>query len=114
MRITVVDDDEEVGAALRFLFRASGHDVALFASAEELLAHDVVADCFLFDISLPLLSGVELARRIRSTGCDVPIVLMTAQDQEATRTAVVQSGLPVVRKPFDEEQILKVFAGIRR
>jgi two-component system, OmpR family, response regulator MprA len=111
MRIVVVDDDELVRGALNHLFCASGYEVCLFASAEEMLAHDVVADCFLLDVCLPLLNGVELAQRIRSSGCDVPIVLMTAHDHESARAAIVQSGLPLVRKPFDEGEILRLVAG---
>lgn len=113
MRIVVVDDDEEVRMALKHLLCASGHEVWLLASAEELLADNVVADCFLLDICLPLLNGVESAQRIRSTGCDVPLVLMTGHDHEPTRTAIVQAGLPVLRKPFDEREILNAVAGIR-
>jgi FixJ family two-component response regulator len=111
MRIVIVDDDELVRRALSHLFCASGYEVRLFASAEELLVQDIVADCFLFDICLPLLNGVELAQRLRSRGCDVPIVLMTAHDHESTRAAIAQSGLPVVRKPFDEGEILRLIAG---
>ena len=111
MRIVVVDDDEQVRMALKYLLCASGHEVRLFASAEEMLAHDVVADCFLLDVCLPLLNGVELAQRIRSAGCGVPIVLMTGHDHEPTRTAILKSGLPVVRKPFDEGELLRFVAG---
>ena len=48
MRVVVVDDDEAVRMALQSLLRASGHEVRVFASAEDLLAQAVVADCFLF------------------------------------------------------------------
>jgi FixJ family two-component response regulator len=91
----------------------SGHEVELFASAEELLAQEVVADCFLFDVCLPMLSGLDLAERIRASGSDVPIVVMTGQDQPRTRNAIAQSGLPLVRKPFDDEEILNAVAGRR-
>jgi FixJ family two-component response regulator len=114
LRIAVVDDDEIVRLALQHLLCASGHEVRLFASAEELLAEDVVADCFLFDVCLPMLSGIDLAARIRATGSDVPIVLMTGHDREPTRSAIAQSGLPLVRKPFDEEEILNAVASGRR
>ena len=77
LRIVVVDDDEEVRLALRYLLAASGYNVRVFASAEELLGEDVAADCFLFDVQLPKLTGIELAERIRSTGSRVPILLMT-------------------------------------
>jgi len=106
LRIVVVDDDEEVRLALRYLLAASGYNVRVFASAEELLGEDVAADCFLFDVQLPKLTGIELAERIRSTGSRVPILLMTGHDEESTQNAIARSGLPLLRKPFSEDAIL--------
>ena len=110
LRIVVVDDDEEVRHALRYLLVSCGHRGQLFASAEELLDEQVAADWFFFDICLPELSGLELAHRIRQSGSDAPIVLMTGQDTETTRTAVLDSGLPVIWKPFGEEEVLSAMA----
>jgi two-component system response regulator MprA len=114
LRIVVVDDDEHVRQGLRHLLGASGHDVGVFPSAEEMLGHDVAGvDCFLLDVCLPKLNGIELAERIRSTGCDAPIVLMTGDDHESTRRAISECSLPVVRKPFDGEDILELLAETR-
>jgi FixJ family two-component response regulator len=111
LRIAVVDDDATVRAALRNLLAACGHDVRLFASADEILERldDVAADCFLLDIYLTKLSGLELAARIRSERSRVPIVLMTGHDDESTKTAIARSGLPVLLKPFGEEEFLAAF-----
>ena len=108
MRIAVVDDDTSVRTALKRLLVACGHDVRLYASAEELLEHRdaVEADCYLLDIYQPKLSGLELAERIRSEGSRAPFVLMTGHDDENTATAVARSGLPVLLKPFEEEAFL--------
>ena len=114
LRIVVVDDDEDVRLALRYLLAASGYNVRVFASAEELLGEDVVADCFLFDVQLPKLTGIELAERIRSTGSRVPILLMTGYDEESTQNAITRSGLPLLRKPFDEDAILRSVARCTR
>ena len=114
MRIVVVDDDEAVRMALQSLLRASGHEVRVFASAEDLLAQEVVADCFLFDVCLPKMNGIELAELIRSAGSDVPIVLMTGHDRGSFERAIRQSGLPLVSKPCDEEEILNAVASRKR
>ena len=114
LRIVVVDDDESVGKALQFLLRTSGHDVRLYASAEDLLADRVDADCFLLDICLPNMNGIELAAQLRSAGSEAPIVLMTGHDLEFATQAIAQTGLPLVRKPCDEREILDAVASEQR
>ncbi len=94
MRIVVVDDDEAVRMALQSLLRASGHEVRVFASAEDLLAQEVVADCFLFDVCLPKMNGIALAELIRSAGSDVPIVLMTGHDRGASSVPSASPACP--------------------
>ena len=114
LRIIVVDDDEGVRTALQYLLCTSGYEVRLFASAEDLLAQDVDADCFLFDVCLPKMSGIELAEQIRSAGREVPIVLMTGQDRESIRRAIARAGLPLLSKPCDEREILNAVASAKR
>jgi FixJ family two-component response regulator len=115
LRIAVVDNDSSVRAALKRLFVACGHDVRVYAAAEELLdRRDVVeADCFLLDLSLPRMSGLELAERIRANGSLVPIVLMSGHGTAHTGMAVTGTGLPVLLKPFGEEEFLAAIAGWR-
>jgi two-component system response regulator FixJ len=108
LRVAVVDDDAAVRTSLRRLLNACGHEVRLFASVEEVLhqEREIEVDCFLVDLYMPMLSGLGLAERLRSRGSRVPIVLMTGHDDEQTRTAVAQSGLPMLLKPFDEGEFL--------
>jgi FixJ family two-component response regulator len=114
LRIIVVDDDEEVRTALEYLLGASGHEVRLFASAEDFLADDVDADCFVLDVCLPKMSGIELAEQIRSARSEVPIILMTGQDREPIRRAIAGTGLRLLSKPCDSQEILDAVADARR
>jgi len=110
----VVDDDEDVRNALKRLLTAFGHDVTLYSSAEDVLTRgDVEADCLLVDLSLPAINGLQLAERLRSSGCRLPIVLMTAYDEAATHQAAARAGLPVLRKPFDEAELHAAVARAR-
>src|SRR3954463_16550149 len=77
LHLVVVDDDEGVRTALRRLLRSMGHDVQLFASAEEFEAQPAVADCLIVDLRLPGLNGFELRERLRLRGSMIPIVFIT-------------------------------------
>src|SRR5215218_6691976 len=64
LNLVIVDDDEDVRAALRRLLRSMGHEVHLFASAEEYEAGPAAADCLIVDLRLPGLNGFELRDRL--------------------------------------------------
>jgi len=108
MLFAIIDDDDDVRRALERLFRAMGHHVRLFASAEEFEAAGASADCLIVDVRLPGLSGLELRERIRTRESATPIVLISGegrQDGPGTNRP------PVVTKPFDE---LTLMAAIHR
>src|SRR3982750_1191689 len=54
LNLVVVDDDEGVRTALRRLLRSMGHDVQVFASAEEYEAEPAMADCLIVDLRLQI------------------------------------------------------------
>jgi FixJ family two-component response regulator len=75
----------------------------LFASGEALLDFGVTVavDCLLLDIHLGGISGIELHRRLRASGCLTPVVFMTAIDDEAMRQQALASGcIAFLKKPF--------------
>src|SRR5688572_25759470 len=82
--LAVVDDDPDVRRALLRLLRSHGHNVHLFVSAEAYLAGQCRPDCVIIDIHLPGINGLELAARMRRTGCEIPVVFITAHDDRAT------------------------------
>lgn len=88
----VVDDDPAIRRALARLARAVGYGAETFGSAEEFLADPPPMDsqpgCILLDVSLPGLSGPQLHHRIRHQGWDVPVIYVTAHDDELTRDAI--------------------------
>jgi FixJ family two-component response regulator len=69
-KIVVVEDDPSVVRSLHRLLRAAGFHVLTFSSAEKLLQSGIAdtASCFVFDIHLPGLSGIELQRRLCAIG----------------------------------------------
>jgi FixJ family two-component response regulator len=101
--IVVVDDNPSMLQSLSRLLSAHGFHVQTFASAESFL-EDIAkceADCLLLDIHLGGISGVDLQRRLTSSGTDLPVIFMTAIDNEATRQEAFDVGcIAYLTKPF--------------
>ena len=88
---------------LKRLLSAHGFRVRTFASAESFL--DGIAncevDCLLLDIHLGGISGIDLQRRLTSSGTDLPVIFMTAIDSQATRQEAFDAGcIAYLKKPF--------------
>ncbi|MGB3652374.1 MAG: response regulator transcription factor [Rivularia sp. (in: cyanobacteria)] len=80
------------------------------------MAREREPDLILLDWMLPGMTGLEICRRLRSTGDKVPIILLTAKDEVSDRVAGLDAGADdYVVKPFSVEELLaRVRARIRR
>ena len=106
LNLVVVDDDEDVRTALRRLLRSMGHDVQVFASAEEYEERPAAADCLIVDLRLPGLNGFELRDRLRLRGSLVPIVFITGDGGPTPGDTVAHAGTPSLAKPFNDSDLL--------
>jgi FixJ family two-component response regulator len=101
--IAVVDDDASMLKGIERLLRAYGFATKVFASAEAFLDFDAAADvdCLLVDIHLGGMSGIELRRHLTASGRELPVIFMTAFDDEATRAQAQSAGcIAFLHKPF--------------
>ncbi|HVA52402.1 MAG TPA: response regulator transcription factor, partial [Acidimicrobiales bacterium] len=120
MAILVVDDDQAVRDALRRALTLQGYDVELAADGEEALlklrANPNATDLLIVDILMPRLDGLEMTRRLRADGSELPILMLTARDQVADRVAGLEAGADdYLVKPFAlEELVARVRALLRR
>jgi FixJ family two-component response regulator len=105
MILAVVDDDFDVRTALNRLLRAMGHEVRLFASAEEFTADPLDVDCLILDIRLPGLNGLELREQMYSAGGLLPLIFITG-DGDRFFGDTVPADVPTLRKPFDEDTLV--------
>ncbi len=108
--ISVVDDDASVREATKGLIRSLGYAAATFASAEEYLNSDHVADtaCLITDVKMSGMSGVELQDRLIAAGYRTPIIFMTAFPEERTRVRALNAGaLAFLSKPFDDDHLVE-------
>ena len=110
MTFAVVDDDEDVRTALSRLLRAMGHDVRVFASAEDFEAETVAVDCTIVDVRLPGLNGFELRERLRNRNGSAAVVLITGEGDLLARDTSPSVGTPLVTKPFDADVLAQAIA----
>ena len=108
--VSVVDDDVSVRKSLDRLIRSARLDVRVFASAEEFLNsdHPCKADCLIFDVRLPGMSGIELHRHLLASKCEVPVIFITAHgtDDHARLEAASEWTVAYFIKPFGGDELL--------
>jgi two-component system response regulator MprA len=118
-RILVVDDDPNLLRMLRRGLTLAGYDVDAAEDGEAALRalRDASPELLVLDVMLPEpIDGLEIARRVRAAGSDVPILMLTARDQLADKVAGFASGADdYLAKPFAFEELLaRVQALLRR
>jgi two-component system response regulator MprA len=114
MRILVVDDDRPVRESLRRSLAFNGYEVEVAANGEEALAllgpHRTdtdLPDAVVLDVMMPRLDGLETCRRLRASGSEVPVLMLTARDAVAERVAGLDAGADdYLPKPFALEELL--------
>jgi DNA-binding response OmpR family regulator len=106
-RVLVVEDDAEIGGALRRSLRLEGYDVRVAEDGVAALEESAVfePDAVVLDLGLPRLDGVDVCRRIREAS-DVPILMLTARDGLDARVTGLDSGADdYLVKPFDRQEL---------
>ena len=109
MKLLLVEDDQQLGDALRTILAAQAYAVTWVRSAEDAqrFIESEDFDLLLFDIVLPKLSGLELLKWSRNRGCESPILMLTARDSVIDRVLGLDGGADdYLPKPFAMEELL--------
>jgi len=115
--ILVVDDEPAIVQVIRdrllregFQVRAAGSGIAALAAAGDPL------DLVILDLMLPDLDGFEVLRRLRQQGLDLPVIILTARDDDVDVVVGLELGADdYVVKPFNpRELVARVRAVLRR
>src|SRR4051812_18756048 len=108
--IHVVDDDASFRTAIERRLRLAGYDVAVYASAQQLLDRPPAAEtpeCILLDVQIPGLSGPDLQSRLIELGSTVPIVFLTGHADTATTVRAIKAGAEdFLTKPVASQQLI--------
>jgi two-component system response regulator MprA len=107
--VLVVDDDKAVRESLRRSLEFNGYDVSLAADGAEALATlgTTHPDVVVMDVMMPRLDGIETTRALRTTGNDVPILVLTARDAVGDRVEGLDAGADdYLTKPFALQELL--------
>ncbi|HLN60138.1 MAG TPA: response regulator transcription factor [Symbiobacteriaceae bacterium] len=117
-RILVVDDDAKITAFLRRALVLEGYEVTVANGGQEALRHiaEQVPDLMILDLMMPEIDGMEVCRRVRAAGDELPILILTARDAVSDRVKGLDMGADdYLVKPFALEELLaRVRALLRR
>jgi DNA-binding response OmpR family regulator len=116
-RILVADDEPNIVAALEFVLRRAGYEVACAANGEEVL-HEIeraAPDLVLLDVMMPLLSGYDVCARIRRRPewRGIKVVMLSARGRAAEAKRGIEAGADLyVMKPFSNAELLRNIAAL--
>ncbi len=106
--VSIVDDDESVRESLPDLLRELGYSAQAFMSAEEFLSSDCLGQtaCLILDVAMPQMSGPDLQKELRLRGQRIPIIFITALNDETIRLRVLADGAAdCLQKPFSDSAL---------
>jgi FixJ family two-component response regulator len=108
--VHIVDDDARFAAAMERRLKHAGYEVAVYASAQELLDHlpnDGIPSCILLDVQIPDLDGPALQQRLSELGSPLPIIFLTGYlDIPVTVRAIKAGAEDFFTKPVSSDDLL--------
>ena len=117
-KVLIVEDERAIVEILKFNLNRDGYETleALDGEAGLELGRTADPDLILLDVMLPKLGGFEICKTLRSEGFTVPILMLTAREEENDKIFGLEAGADdYITKPFSMRELLaRVKANIRR
>ncbi len=110
IRVVLVDDEAPVRKAVGRLLKSAGLEVQTFGSGPEFMdsLDGCRPDCLILDIHMPGMSGFDLRARLHASGIRLPVIFVTAFDDQNLGQRLERSGAAgFLLKPFTEEELLQ-------
>lgn len=117
MKVLIVEDEKLLADSLRRLLTQKGFSVECVYDGEDGAAYALAGmyDLLILDVMMPKLDGFEVARRVRSSRCGVPILMLTARSELEDRIRGLNSGADYyLTKPFDSRELLACINALLR
>ncbi len=116
--ILIVEDEHAVARGIQYALQQEGYDVGVARSGEEGLdiATREAPDLVVLDVRLPGIDGFEVLRRVRAAGAKMPILVLTARDDEVDKVIGLEMGADdYLTKPYSLRELLsRIKALLRR
>ena len=115
LRVHIVDDDDSVRKGLSRLMRSAGIESHAYDNPESFLAeaHNEAHACILMDITMPRMNGLELSAQLREKGITLPVIAISARDDDDTRQLARDLGVRFfMRKPVDDQALLDAISWV--
>jgi len=107
--VHLIDDDEDVRRALAFLLSTAGLAVRVYESAVVFLEGlpNLQPGCIVSHVRMPEIDGLELQRRLKGLGLDMPMIIMTGHADVPLAVEAMKSGaIDFIEKPFEDDRLL--------
>lgn len=111
MKITIIDNEEDICFILGLELKSLGHEVNTFQSAlaaQEHLMHQI-PDAILCDFQMPRMNGLDLYQWLKDQGHDIPFYIMTGEPTMDTKRLLNQGIADVLFKPQDMLRLSTIF-----
>lgn len=117
MRILLVEDDHSIAQFVELGLEAFGHQCVIADNGREGLemAREESVELVILDVWLPELDGHEVLRRIRARRPGLPVLMLTARDDQRSKISALDAGADdYITKPFDFDELLARIRALAR
>ncbi|AST91871.1 response regulator transcription factor [Sutcliffiella cohnii] len=108
-KILIVEDEANIARVLQLELEHEGYETSIVSDGESALqsVERETWSLLLLDVMIPILSGIEVLRRMRTGGNQTPVILLTARDTIVDKVMGLDQGAnDYVTKPFEIEELL--------
>lgn len=108
-KILIVEDERKIARFVELELKHEGYEVAIAGDGQTGLdmALSGEMDLVVLDVMLPMLSGIEVCKKVREAGSDIPIIMLTAKDDVMDKVTGLDNGADdYMTKPFAIEELL--------
>lgn len=117
-KVLIVDDEKSIVDILKYNLEKAEYDILCAYDGREglNLAREENPDLMLLDVMLPFIDGFQVCRTLRSEGNNIPIIMITAREEETDKVLGLELGADdYITKPFSVRELLaRVKTNIRR
>ncbi len=118
MNILIAEDEAQIAESLKKNFNDEGHSASIAADGKEALKliDSIKYDVVLLDWKMPIVTGLEVCKKIRVNKNDIPVILITALDGISNKVEALNAGADdYITKPFSFDEVYaRVNAVVRR